>query len=350
MQDTMVDRLLNVDCKVTGIGSVPHKDVDYICELILSKFPDIPYCPQFSKIDARENMFLQCSENLPCLKADLEKEHIYYDNSVNKEEKLLEFYDHLTRNSYEYFKITSDYAKGFYTLLEKSKNKQNQFIKGQVIGPITFLSSILGENGRALIHDDVMSDVIVKGLAMKGIWQAKEIKKTGKIPVIFYDEPYLASFGSAYLPIEGKKVIAILNDLIDFINEREDILIGLHCCGNTDWEMLLETRINIISFDSYGFSEYFVLYPNAIKKFLARNGVIVWGAVPTAEYRDGISLDELCQKLNKALNILERKGIDKELLLKNSLFSPSCGMGLLNEKTSEKIMNLTAALAERMKK
>ena len=87
-----------------------------------------------------------------------------------------------------------------------------------------------------------------------------------------------------------------------------------------------------------------------IKKFLARNGVIVWGAVPTAEYRDGISLDELCQKLNKALNILERKGINKELLMKNSLFSPSCGMGLLNEKNGEKIMNLTAALAERMKR
>lgn len=344
----MIRELLNVEHKITGIGSVPHKDAEYICELILEKCPDIPYWPQLTRVDARENMFLQISEKLPCLKPNLEKKNLYYDKSVNKEEKLVEFYQNVIENNYEYFKISKDYARGFYTLLEKEKDRKNQFIKGQVIGPITFLTSIVDDEGRFLIHDDVFSDALVKGLAMKGLWMAKEIKKAGKIPIIFYDEPGLSAFGSAYLPLKQEKAAAMLNELVDFIKERENVLLGSHCCGNTAWEMLLETKIDILSFDSFGYLENFILYPDKIKKFLENNGVIAWGAVPTAEYDKNISLETVYSKLNRGIDTLSKKGIDRELLLRNSLFTPSCGMGGMREEDSERVLDLTMRIINQL--
>ncbi|MCD6574929.1 hypothetical protein J7K97_04545 [Candidatus Aerophobetes bacterium] len=341
----IIGKLLNVDCRATGIGSMPHTDINYVCDLILDKCPDIPFWPQLPRVDPRENMIIQFSENLPYLKLNSEKKSIHYEDVADREDRLLRCYDYIVSNDYDYFKLSEDYARGFYPLLEKSKKKSNLFIKGQVVGPVTFLASIEGKE-KALIYDNVASDTILMFLGMKGLWQAKQIKKIGKIPIIFYDEPYLSSFGSAYFPLEKEKIVSMINNLVDFIKEREkEILVGIHCCGNTDWGMILETKIDIISFDSYGFSKYFVLYADEIKRFLERDGIIAWGAVPTTEYSDSISLEILHQKLDETLEVLVKKGLDRRLLLRNSLFTPSCGVGLAEEKISEKIIDLVSNLS-----
>ena len=343
------DILSLISCTATGIGSVPHTDVDNVCNFILERCKDLPYWPQFAKIDVRENMMLQYSENMPCLKIDLEKNELYYDTSANREEELLKFFENLTNLNFDYFKISYEYARGFYTLLEKTKVKNNRLMKGQVIGPITFLYSIIGENDKPIIYDDMLADAIVRGLAMKAVWQAKEIKKIGKVPIIFFDEPSLSGFGSAFMSLERDLATEIINKAIDTIKEHEDIMVGLHCCGNSDWKMLLETKIDIISFDSYGFGQYFVLYPDSIKSFLEREGVIAWGAVPTSEYDEKVTLDTISNRLNESVDALISKGIDKDYILQHSIFTPSCGLGTLNIDIAEKVTELTAELAVRMK-
>ena len=195
-----------------------------------------------------------------------------------------------------------------------------------------------------------MSDAIIRGLAMKGVWQAKEIRKIGKIPIISFDEPSLSGFGSAFMSIEKDTVFSILDKLISTIKEHENMLAGLHCCGNSDWEMLLQTKIDILSFDSYGFSDNLTLYPESIRKFFDNNGIIAWGAVPTSEFNEDVSLETVYQKIIKAFDTLSEKGIDRELLLQRSLFTPSCGLGTLSEEIAEEVVSLTAALAGRMKK
>ncbi|MDY6935203.1 MAG: hypothetical protein SVZ03_13395 [Spirochaetota bacterium] len=344
-----IERLTSISCKATGIGSVPHTDVDVICDMILDKCGDLPYWPQLANIDLREEMMIQYSENLPCIRFSLGDKDVHLDSSSDREEGLVEFYEHYINSDYDYFKISRDYARGFYTLLEKSEKRDNPFIKGQIVGPVTYLYSILGEDGKPLIHDDSMSDAIIRGLAMKAVWQAKEIRKINKEPVIFFDEPSLAGFGSAFMSLERDKVMAIFEKLIDTIREHEEILIGTHCCGNSDWDMILGTGIDIISFDSYAFSKYFVLYPDIIGKYLERGGIVAWGAVPTVEYNDDVTIDDLIKRLDDALDILVSKGIERELLFRNSLITPACGIGLLTEKAANEVIGLTSAIAEHMR-
>ncbi|PIZ15534.1 hypothetical protein COY52_09520 [Candidatus Desantisbacteria bacterium CG_4_10_14_0_8_um_filter_48_22] len=344
--DELIKELLGVKCKATGIGSLPCRDVSSAVELVLCNCPDLPYWPQLARVDPRENMFLQFSERLPCLKPDLEKKSVRWDASVNREQELVRFYENLLAKNYGYFRISPDFARGLYALLDKAGTLKNKFIKGQVIGPVTFLSSITGADGKFLIYDEEITEASVKGLGAKAVWQAEEIKKAGKLPIIFFDEPYLSSLGSAHFPVSREKAIELLNGLIDFVKEQENALIGIHCCGNTDWSLVLDVKIDILSFDAFGYSGNFVLYPDNIKKFLGRGGMIAWGIVPTTEYKKGISVGSLSEKLDKALKSLAGKGVDRNTVLKNSLFTPSCGMGTLDEKDSTKILELCRGIAD----
>jgi methionine synthase II (cobalamin-independent) len=197
-----------------------------------------------------------------------------------------------------------------------------------------------------MIFDEEFSEAITLGLAMKGLWQVQEIKKTGKLPVLFFDEPSLWGLGSAYLAISDERVTFLLASLIDFIREREDnLLLGIHCCGNTNWKIILELGVDIVSFDSYSFGDKLALYPEEIKKFLQGGGFLAFGIIPTSEYRKGVSEDELYGKFISIIESFEKRGISRDLLFKNIIFTPSCGLGPLQEEDARKVLELTASFA-----
>ena len=62
--------------------------------------------------------------------------------------------------------------------------------------------------------------------------------------------------------------------LIDYDSGRygglsEFYIASLHCCGNTDWSMLLKRDIDILNFDAYNFVKEFSLYHADIKNFIS---------------------------------------------------------------------------------
>ncbi len=338
------------DQRVTGIGSLPFTDVDEACELIMKYCPVIPYIPQLIKRDPRENMFLQFSENLPCVIEDYQKKQSFFDETKDREKSLAEFYDYVVHDCYEYFKITPKYLKGFYPMIEKCRKKDNPFIKVQVTGPITYLISLTKKDKQSMIFDDEIAEAITIGLAMKGLWQAGEIKKAGKIPILFFDEPSLWGLGSAYLAVSDEKVSFLLSSLIDFIKERnKDLLLGIHCCGNTNWKIIFESGVEIVSFDSYSFGEKLTLYPEEIKKFLQNGGFLAFGVTPSAEYREGISEDELYKKFTSILEEFDKKGISSDLILESIIITPACGLGPMDQNDARRVLELTSALVKRIK-
>ena len=101
----------------------------------------------------------------------------------------------------------------------------------------------------------------------------------------------------------------------------------IHCCGNTNWKIILELGVDIVSFDSYSFGDKLALYPEEIKKFLQGGGFLAFGIIPTSEYRKGVSEDELYGKFISIIESFEKRGISRDLLFKNIIFTPSCGLG-----------------------
>ena len=140
-----------------------------------------------------------------------------------------------------------------------------------------------------------------------------------------------------------------LNEIIDTIHEQGGIA-GIHCCGNADWPMLFNTRIDIVNFDAFGYMEKVMLYPEDIKKFLARGGSLAWGVVPTGAFTGSETADQLVSKLEAGMKRLEDKGIGRETILRQCLITPSCGMGSLTPEKAEAILKLVREVSDRMQK
>jgi methionine synthase II (cobalamin-independent) len=332
--------MMNFKGLATGIGSLPLTDAQSAVDLILRYLPGIPFWPQLPKANLREGMLAQFSENLPGLK--LEGGDLHFAPS-DQEKELELFYDRFIAQDLEYFKISPDFARGlhaFYARLGGLDLSGVEFIKCQVTGPFTFCSGITDSAGRSILHDEVLMQAMVKGLGMKALWQLEYFKKFGKKMIMFFDEPYLTGVGSAYTPVNRNEVMEVYAELADAL-KSQGCLIGIHCCGNTDWSMLTDAAgIDVINFDAFNFQERFVLYADNLNRFLKKGGVICWGIVPTQEFNPALSPELLAQKIESGLDILVKKGLNRQLLLERLLISPACGLGTLDTQKAEGILTL----------
>ncbi|MDP3731848.1 MAG: methionine synthase [Candidatus Omnitrophota bacterium] len=336
----------------TGVGSLPHNDTEAALGLIFKYLPLIPFWPQLPKRDIREGMVAQFSENLPCLRVS--RDGLFFSPLEDKEKELEIFYERIIACDIDYFKISQDYAFGlhkFYQRLENSSLSDIEFIKCQITGPFTFAASVKDEGGRALLYNPVFMQVILKGLIMKALWQIKFFKEFNKKIIMFIDEPYLGCFGSAYTPINREDVVKGLSELSEGIKSEGVLLVGVHCCGNTDWSIFTDVKtIDIINFDAFSFLDRLVLYADNLKEFLKRGGILCWGIVPTQDFSEQETASLLAQKIKQGMDTLIKKGVDKDLLLNNLLISPSCGLGSLDIKKSEEIFKLLSETSRRFRK
>ncbi|MCS7180052.1 MAG: hypothetical protein N2589_03400 [bacterium] len=330
-KEKIIEHLKNITEKITGIGSLPFVDLEENVKFVKENFKDIPFLPQLPKLNFKENMNIQVIENMPCIK--LEEKKLIFSYS---EEEILNAYQKIEENDIEYFKISEEYGIGIYSLL--NTEIESSFLKGQVSGPITFLSTVKDKEGKSLIFNEIYEDVFIKILGMKGLWIAYKIEERGKIPIIFYDEPIMGNFGSAFFPIEKNRIENIYKILLDFIRKRNsDVLIGIHCCGNTDWNILLNLDIDILSFDAFEYLEKFFLYWEGIEKFLQKERIVAWGIIPSTNEIENIEFEVIREKLNYMFHNFENKGYNKTQIKQFSLITPSCGLAYINVDTAYKI-------------
>jgi methionine synthase II (cobalamin-independent) len=338
------------NCMATGVGSMPIADPDKALELSLKYLPEAPIWPQLPQRDFREHMDVQYSESLPGLRIDETKKKVSFDTTGDLTPALEKFFERYLEKDYGFFRMTETYAPGFYALLralKKGSVPHARYIKGHITGPLTAGISFKDETGKDIIHNELFFDAVVKGLAMKAAWQIREFKPFGKPVIMFIDEPAMESLGSAFSAVSPGLVAEKLNEIIDTIHELGG-LAGIHCCGNADWSMILNTKVDIVNFDAFGYMEKVMLYPGDIKKFFGRGGALAWGAVPTISFTGNETAELLVSRLEAGIQRLEQDGIDQKTILRQSLITPSCGMGSLTPDKAEAILKLLREVSDRM--
>jgi methionine synthase II (cobalamin-independent) len=341
----------------TAVGSLPHTDLVAACHLILRVLPEIPIWPQLPRRTFRENMYAQYSEGFPGVVVDETQERIWVDRSQDLSPALERLYAAYLENDLDFAAISPEYAAGLYTLLgnrgiSESANlqigKSAIAIKGQVTGPISWGLTVTDENRRPVVYDEVLADAVAKHLRLKAAWQERELRKLAPQTIIFVDEPYMSAYGSAFVAIDRDLVVSLLSETMAGIQG----LVGVHCCGNTDWSILLETPMDILNFDAYGYAESLALYPEAVRAFLRRGGAIAWGIVPALEeeaiWRESVA--SLTDRLVAAMHLLVKKGLPLDDLLAACLVTTSCGLRGRTVAAAERALELVAGVAREMRR
>jgi methionine synthase II (cobalamin-independent) len=335
---------IEFNCLPTIIGSMPHTDPAEACSLVTRYLKDIPAWPQLPRRSFRENMYAQYSQGFPGVV--LEENSIYVDRAQDLTRPLEELYAAYLANDVDKYPIGPEYAAGLHEFLSLT-DLSPLAVKGHVTGPITWGLTVADDSKKAVIYDDNLADALVKLLRLKAAWQEKELRTISRNTIIFVDEPYMAAFGSVSVLLTKERVVELLDEVFGGISGLK----GTHCCGNTDWSILLDTSADIISFDAYNYAQPFSLYSDKVKDFLGRKGAIAWGIVPNeAESLAKESAASLKDRLEEAMAPFTRQGIKFSQLIEQGLLTPSCGLASLATEEAALALELLAELSIRIRK
>ena len=337
----------------TAVGSMPHEDADRAVDFVIRSFPDLPAWPQLPNRSFLENMYVQYSEGLPCLVVDTEREKIYFDTERDVLAEMEAFYTRLIEVDEESFAISNDYAAGLFRFIDRLSSdgearSRLAAVKGQVVGPISFALTVTDQNKRAILYHEELMDAVVKTIAMRAAWMARALGRLHPQVMIWLDEPYLASFGSAYVSLSEEQVISFIGEAVEAIHGA-GALAGIHCCGNTDWSLLMKTDLDIINFDAYDYFTGMTLYPRELRQFFERGKFLAVGLVPTSDRILEEDVESLAGMLRERIGTLaEKVGMTAGEVWERSLLTPSCGTGTLRKDLAERVLDFTSRLTEAM--
>jgi len=221
-------------------------------------------------------------------------------------------------------------------------------VRGQVISPVSLALKIVDENGRPIVYNDEVRSLAFSFIQKKVNQQYRVLSQKNDRAFVWVDDPGLEFIFNAMCGYDNIKAKDELTRFFEGIEGPR----GLHLCGRPDWDFLLSLNIEILSFNAYAFGDIFVTYDKVID-FINKGNIISWGIVPT--YYEEFSKEDiknLYQRLKKMWDVLQKKGIDIENVVENSLIAPAtCNLvnpdkTLTVEKSFEMLKGLSKHLRE----
>jgi methionine synthase II (cobalamin-independent) len=329
-------------CLPTMIGSMPQTNPDDAYGVVLRHLPAVPAWPQLPRRTPKENMYAQFSEGFPGVMVDGSR--IYIDRSGDIDGGLEKLYAAHTDNNVSDYGLSRDYAAGFSTLLASRPDKAVA-IKGQVTGPVSWGLAV-ADGAQWAIYDDTLAEAIARHLRLKAAWQYQELSRVSRNVIIFLDEPYLTSLGSAFVALPMEKIRELLEETLAGIGG----LRGLHCCGNTDWSFTLGLPIDILSFDAFNYAGGLSAYAAEVRSFVGKGGTIAWGIVPNDEdHLAKETVNSLKDRLEEAIAPFAKEGVAFRQMVEQSLITPSCGLASLSPAAAEQALAHLAELSGKVR-
>ncbi|MDR0308835.1 MAG: hypothetical protein LBH87_02770 [Coriobacteriales bacterium] len=343
----------------TAIGSMPFKDPAYAVKVSLDRL-NIPIWPQMSAFGLKEQMEIQYSEGMPCVVIDEEKGRMFFQTDGDYSDAFAQFYESYImamdpddgNGDCSAMAISEEFSHGIYELERQLKAKGGKipWVKVQTTGPCSLALTVVDENKRAIYYNEEFRDVITKALAMKCRWQIQKFQPYAENILCYVDEPILSAFGSStYVSVQRDDVVAMLAEVIDAVH-ADGASCGIHCCGNTEWSILVDAGVDQINFDAFEFGETIAMYPDHVKRHLERGGTLAWGVVPTSVAIRDQDVNTLETQLENMMDHLSKTcGIDKDMIVNQAVIAPSCGTGSMDEADAERVFSVLQELSDKMK-
>ncbi len=293
-------------------------------------------------------MIAQFAHDIPGTVIDEKTRNVFLNVSSVPANELESYYGRLLDEDAKGFPLDEDHFPGLHRLAARSAQlKSAKAVKGHMSGPVTMGTQILTEDKTPVLYEETGMELLLKTLKMKARWQQEFLKKLNPNTIVIVDEPSMTLLGSPCVPIQKESAANLINEVMGGINGLK----GVHCCGNTDWGVLMGLDIDVLSFDAYSFAETLALYSSDVESFLSRGGRLAWGITPTTDANiEKESVDTLMTRFQEALGHLVDKGIGMSTILDSSLITPACGLGMVTPANAVKALGMTSDLSARLRK
>jgi methionine synthase II (cobalamin-independent) len=309
----------------TAVGSLPHVDPRAAAELSLRCNPGLPAIPSLPMRSPWEAMLGQAVAGLP---------------GVTVGDRGLQLVDGGPKSdAVPETDLDHEAFGGLRAFLEVANGHRGP-VKWQVTGPVTL--------GLGLLHAGIPADVAF-GLSEAAV-QARVTALGAAIAdalpdapqVIVIDEPGLTGLAHPGFPLEPERAIALVGSCVS--TAESFAWTGVHCCGSTDWSLVEQSGVSILSLPA---DHGAVRFAGTLADFMARGGRIAWGAVPTDGPRAGTA-DRHWRALAAVWCELVRAGCDPVRLRTQAIITPECGLMLHTAEQAEQVLALTQEIADRV--
>jgi len=307
--------LFEAKCQTTAMGSMPHGDIGKALSLALDM--DIPFWPQLPRITYSEDMFVQFARDFPGVTIDPANEKIEF-HTHKFEEDLVQYTEMLSHP--EALTINSNTSLSYNRFLEIELD-QYIAIRGHVTGPINLGFQIIDDDGRPIIYDDDLRELLFDFIQRKVNIQYWQLTQKNRNAFVWLDDP---GFWWVFSSTTGYNDVKAKHDYIEFLSGIDGPK-ALHMCVNVNLPYLFDLGINILSVDTYQLETIPKEYASAIVDFLEHDGIICWGMVPTESATlNTESTETLSNRLTSLWeSISKNTGISPDQIAAQALLSPA---------------------------
>jgi hypothetical protein len=221
-------------------------------------------------------------------------------------------------------------------------------IRGQSIGPISFGLSVCDEEKLPIIYNPDIRMILFEFFRNKINNQYHTLKRKHENAFVWIDEPGLEMLFTSITGYPSEKAHGEFAAFLETVDGPR----GVHLCGNPDWNFLLSSKIDILSFDAYLRGEIFSMYTDEVQKFLKQGRIISWGIVPTyTEVLQEETVENLTAKLESYWLSLEAENLDCQTIARQTLIAPAtcCLLNPDETETVEKAYRIVREVSETLK-
>lgn len=361
----------SAEFRTTCIGSLPHHNFDAALQFAFQS--DIPFLPQIPIRNPWEYMLAQALEGVPGLSAETDGSvTLNLDIWETRQKELNESLAHAFSKAdtdpvaFQLFEPSAAISSCWQPFVWELAERESPLAKIQIAGPLTSQWSLKFTRAHKAsaseqspeVSMQIFRLVLARALAMTRKLKAHQIK-----PILYLDEPGLYGLSRS----NPKHTVGIQELRIMIQTLRKDgVQVGLHCCSNTDWGIVLGLGLDIISLDVAlsAASLFSKANAQAVSDFVKMGGRFSFGVIPTARSAVLRSIEPalLFSELLGAFEVAETAGVNElknawrdqpdfiKKILSEAIYTPACGLALHTVADADLIMELLREFKDYMAK
>jgi methionine synthase II (cobalamin-independent) len=332
-------------CATTGIGSLPHTQVELGLQAALAQ--DIPFLPQMPVGHPSELMIPAALEGLPGMSFD--EEGLCTVDLAAWEAGRADFEARLeaalAAGTLEAWEPSPEACRAWRPFLWEVETRKLAFAKAQLAGPFTVRSVARTSAGQPALEVPGLDAAMFRLVLARSLAMVKALRRAGTTPLFFLDEPGLYAFQRT----QPQHLLALQElKLLVLALQREGALVGVHCCGNTDWGALLDVQPDLLSLDVRLSLDAMVEEREALERFLASGATLSLGIVPT-DLSSAYEVTELVDSVEASLKAALPQGFTFPQVVSTVVLTPACGLAMRSVVDAERILEELKAAQRRLR-